>query len=571
MTQHNLSAWLSHLAALTPLEELSDEHLLRRFSCERDERAFSVLLRRHGPMVLGVCRRVLGDGDTAEDAFQATFLVLVQRSSQVDRDNLGPWLYGIARRIALKARVTAMRRRKHERQVASTKTAVVDPTEPADDVRAVLDEEIAHLPQKLRTVVIACDLQGLSRRAAAARLGCPESTLSSRLSSARNQLAQRLSARGVTLSLAGIVAMVPDALADRCAATAFAALAGTEQSIPHAVLTLSKEVVSTMCRTKKLAICAMVCVALATGVTMLSAPAGEQQPHVVQRSDDAASRRSGARDRFQFIAFDGFGGQLGLKWNVIRPDRSHASLKKHPGMLTIRTQRGSLHGNTPPRLLAKNLYLIDNPFARDGDFTVTTALVNFAPAAQYQQAGLLLYNDDDNYMKWTYEANDAFLKDFVSPSDGTTKGPDWGVDTSPSYGHSRLEPNDRKERPVVSALPNRIEQYDQALRIPLRTQARLTLGYRPFFVLVAERDGTPTHHIASETRQKLACVWLRVSKRGNLYDFFTSLDGKRFIKQGSTEWGRGGPKKIGLIAQNGRDSDAPDIEAQFDFFALQAR
>jgi hypothetical protein len=232
-------------------------------------------------------------------------------------------------------------------------------------------------------------------------------------------------------------------------------------------------------------------------------------------------------------------------------------------------------------LLAKNLYLIDNPIARNGDFSVTTSLVNFAPAAQYQQAGLLISDDDDNYMKWTYEANDSYLKDFVGPAEGPTRLPGREFRTSPKVKASQhgdgagdrdaasIELDRLIEQNANQTLRRRIQGDESAIRGQTRAASGGT-GCMPFFVLVAERNGEPTHHIAARTRQRLERVWLRATKRGNVYDFYTSPDGKRFIKQGSTEWGRGGPKKIGLIAQNGGDSDAPGIEAQFDFFELRA-
>ncbi|MBX9583076.1 MAG: sigma-70 family RNA polymerase sigma factor, partial [Gemmataceae bacterium] len=170
----------------------ADRDLLARFAQDRDEDAFAELVRRHGPMVLAVARRVTGSPEDAEDAFQAAFLVLARRAGQVGRpDLLGNWLYGVAYRTALEARKA--RRRVKEQAVpdAPEPAAPDDPPAAHDpaDLRRVIDEELAALPEKYRAAVVLCELQGLGRREAAARLGVPEGTLSSRLAHARKLLA----------------------------------------------------------------------------------------------------------------------------------------------------------------------------------------------------------------------------------------------------------------------------------------------------------------------------------------------------------------------------------------------
>src|SRR5262249_44077146 len=140
-----------------------------------------LLLSRHGPMVLGVCRRVLGDHHDAEDAFQAVWLVLARRAADAAREQLGPWLHGIAFRTALKARGAAARRPRHARAAAEQRPVALAPREAVEDLGGVLDEELAGLPAGLQAAVVLCDLEGFSRRQAARQLGLPESTLSSRL------------------------------------------------------------------------------------------------------------------------------------------------------------------------------------------------------------------------------------------------------------------------------------------------------------------------------------------------------------------------------------------------------
>lgn len=183
----------------------TDSQLLRRFAVHRDAAAFAELVNRHGPLVWGVCRRQLPQFADAEDAFQATFLVLVRKAGTIRRPKrLGNWLYGVACRIAAKARVAAATRAARE-QVAAREPAV----EPVDevlwrDVRTLLDEEVQRLPDRYRAAFVLCYLEGLTNQEAARRLGCPEGTIVSRLAWARRRLHSRLVQRGLTLSLVAL-------------------------------------------------------------------------------------------------------------------------------------------------------------------------------------------------------------------------------------------------------------------------------------------------------------------------------------------------------------------------------
>ena len=207
---------------------LSDRQLLERFNDRRDatgETAFAALVARHGPMVLHVCRQLLGDRHHAEDAFQAVFLVLARKARSIrDPDLLGNWLYGVALRTARKARAQLARRRKHEEGDAMSRpgTLVEPMVEPAErpvlarEQAEILHSEIDRLPGPFRLPVVLCYLEGLTLDEAARRLKCPAGTVRSRLARACDKLRRGLTRRGVVVSAAGLAA----ALSPRAASAA---------------------------------------------------------------------------------------------------------------------------------------------------------------------------------------------------------------------------------------------------------------------------------------------------------------------------------------------------------------
>ena len=205
---------------------------------------------------------------------------------------------------------------------------------------------------------------------------------------------------------------------------------------------------------------------------------------------------------------DEFDGKLTLDWKVVRPDLTHVSLKKAPGCLVITTQRGTIHGKEKEDAFsqgtqAKNIHLIDIPLDKDRDWAATTCVRDFLPDAIYQQAGMIVYDDDDNYLKWGYE-------------------------------------------------------YD---------------GQRPAgqqFVLVAETDGNPVHDRPEKTESGLKKYWLRITRRGDKYEYAWSKDGTEWVVGGERQWGNGVPKRVGIIAKNGGNKDAPEIDAAYEFFELRA-
>jgi RNA polymerase sigma factor (sigma-70 family) len=180
---------LQHLCRVA-LSGFTDRELLSALVTRRDEAAFEALLHRHGPMVLSVCRRTLGNDDDAEDAFQATFLVLIRKAASIRKSEvIGSWLYGVAYRTARKARDMKAKRHRKERQAAACERPEL--REPDAD----LDAALSALPDKYRVPVVLCELEGRSRREAALQLKIPEGTLSSRLATARKLLAKHLRQR----------------------------------------------------------------------------------------------------------------------------------------------------------------------------------------------------------------------------------------------------------------------------------------------------------------------------------------------------------------------------------------
>jgi RNA polymerase sigma-70 factor (ECF subfamily) len=274
---------------------LTDRQLLDRFVNRYDvtaEEAFAILLERHGPMVWGVCRRLLGDRHAAADAFQATFLVLVRRAPvvRVD-DSLGPWLYGVSRRVAARVRTTSLRRGARE---TGGVEAVADPApdrhpDPgAAEMLAVLDEEIGRLPERYRAAIVLCDLEGLPHEEAARRLGCPVGTVESRLSRGRRRLRDRLVWRGVAPAAAALWA---ETAREVSAATPAALVRQSVQfatspagAVPAAAATLAEGMIQMMwvARLKPLAAVAAALLLATAGVAVQGrqqpAPQGEREP-----------------------------------------------------------------------------------------------------------------------------------------------------------------------------------------------------------------------------------------------------------------------------------------------------
>lgn len=210
----------------------------------------------------------------------------------------------------------------------------------------------------------------------------------------------------------------------------------------------------------------------------------------------AAAEPAGNQEQEKRL-FDGFDGKLALDWKQIRRDTAHQSLTKNPGKLTITTQYGSIHGPGRP-VLPKNLYLVDIPANAEATFVITTCLEGFQPRTPWNQAGLMVYSDDDNYLKFVYQ----------------------------------------------------------------------TSGGSPYLKGIAEIEGKAMHTdlaVPVPTDR----LWLRLIRRGNLYECSSSSDGKSFTAYADVSWS-GSPKQTGILAKNGYSPNAAEIDAAFDCFELRA-
>ena len=268
--------------SLSPLAgaEATDADLLRHFLDHREEAAFAAIVHRHGPMVLNVCRRLVQNATDADDAFQATFLVLVRRAASIRKPQLlGNWLYGVAHRVAARARVQAARRR--VRETSEVEMLATNPCQEGSEWSPFLHEELNRLPEKYRAPMVLCYLQGKTNQEAAELLAWPVGTVKGRLTRARELLRKRLTRRGVILSSgllaaaftpSGSFAAVPTALADSTVRAAMLVAAGplATAGVSASVAALTKGVVHTMMLTKLTTVCGMV---VAVGLLGTSAAA----------------------------------------------------------------------------------------------------------------------------------------------------------------------------------------------------------------------------------------------------------------------------------------------------------
>jgi len=264
----------------------SDTQLLERFTTRRDAEAFEALVERHGPMVLAVCRSLLKDGNDAQDAFQATFLVLVRKADSlwVVRSSLGSWLYRVAYRIAVQANVDAVRRREVERRVGAMREPISVGEGSTHDILSVLHDEIGRLPEKLRAPIVLCHLEQMTHAEAADQLGWTVGTVRGRVARARQLLGARLSRRGLELSGGLLITILSEQMAQAAVPKAWAsstagiatklvagqAVAGVASATASA---FSKRLLRSMVMTRlKWATAALLVAGVATGAAATLAP-----------------------------------------------------------------------------------------------------------------------------------------------------------------------------------------------------------------------------------------------------------------------------------------------------------
>ena len=212
MVHAQLHGVLRHLRSLRETQALadaSDAQLLERFAARHEESAFAALLKRHGPMVLGVSRRVLPTVQDAEDVFQATFLLLAKKATSIRKQgSVASWLHGVAHRLALKMRLQYARRLGREQRAAEGRLMKPDSDGGWPEVQAALDTALDALPERYRAALVLCYLEGKSHAEAAEQLGCPLTTLSTQVARGRKLLRERLTKQGLTLSTAGLASLL---------------------------------------------------------------------------------------------------------------------------------------------------------------------------------------------------------------------------------------------------------------------------------------------------------------------------------------------------------------------------
>ncbi len=261
-----------------PYDPATDRELIARFHQERDESAFASLVDKHGPMVLGVCRRRLKDTHAADDAFQATFLILARKAGAVRwQESLGGWLYRVATHVCRKA-VARSAKRGAVPLPADAEPAAPQPAPPSE-LSGVLDDELKALPPTYRDPIILCHLQGLTVEEAAKALGVSDGQLRGRLFRGREKLRERLSKRGVALSVSALVVSLTAGTAQAVPTALRTAASAVSAPVSETVLTLTREVLFAMSRTKfnLLAASAVLVAALLTAGVVAKSGSPDQQ------------------------------------------------------------------------------------------------------------------------------------------------------------------------------------------------------------------------------------------------------------------------------------------------------
>lgn len=269
MSMKNDFLGLVHQLTVQQSESATDDALLEAYVLHRDETAITSLVQRHSAMVWGVCRRVLGSNPDAEDAFQATFLVLVRKAGSIqDPRKFANWLYGVAQQTSIRVRSNRAKQGNRERLTLNPPEQPQEDKPVWNDMEELLDQELSRLPEKYRTVIVLCDLEEKSRSEVAGQLGCPEGTVAGRLARARALLAKRLHRRGVTTSAGALAATLTTYSKGAVPASLLqATLLMIQSRQANATITTISEGVLRSMSLKKLKVVGMILVTLLTCAT----------------------------------------------------------------------------------------------------------------------------------------------------------------------------------------------------------------------------------------------------------------------------------------------------------------
>jgi RNA polymerase sigma factor (sigma-70 family) len=372
MATGQLGTVIDHLrrtAGRPDVAGLTDGELLGAFLARQDAAALEALVRRHAGLVHGVCRRVLGNAADADDAFQATFLVLVRRAASVrPREKVGNWLYGVAYKTALAARRQSARRRAREKQVTEMPHPLTGPDQARLDLQQLLDRELSQLPEKYRLPVVLCDLEGRTRREVASQLRLPEGTLSNRLTAGRQRLAGRLKRRGLALSTAAVATLLEQEASARAPAALVTVTVNTALQVaatpaalavllPSPVATLTQGVLQTMWLAKlKLTVAAVFALGVVgAGTAWTFHPAQEPTAAKVaapQKEDAAKKARARSQEllRDALKEFNDAGDVPGAMRHRVLADMAtlYARLGDRPAAMKLFEQAREIVAAIPP-------------------------------------------------------------------------------------------------------------------------------------------------------------------------------------------------------------------------------